>query len=130
MKKYISLEAEIIKLAQFQIELNQQGGPSENGWLFEHIMDIQDNILKGFGLADTPENEKLVHFDFIPTTLELKKAIAKLKSAATEYLLTNAKTDIQILRDAQADLIDLNCVLAELKIRRHIYTNFILEEIF
>jgi len=129
MAKHDFLEKTLIKLAKLQIHLNQKGGPSEDGQLFEQILSLQEDILKSFGLPISPNYEKLVWFKTVPTSNEIKERINQLHLAATEYLLSDAKSELQILREAQQSQSDTMYVLPELKITQHAYTKFVFDKI-
>ena len=115
----------MIQLTKLQISLEKKGGPSEDGELFDEILSIQGEILKSFGLPTSSENEKLLWFSRLPTGLEVENRIKLLHNTATEYLLSNARPDLQVLRDAQELEQDPYIVLPELKICTHIYTLFV-----
>lgn len=119
------LESTLTNLAELQIQLNKEGGPEVNGLLFEQILGYQNIILKRFGLPIRPDYEKMVYFNVMPTLSELNERIAQLQLAATEYLLAHAKTDIQILREAQEAQSDPMYVLPEIKVSTHTYTIFV-----
>ncbi len=121
MIKHDLLEPALTGLAKLQVDLDSQGGPSENGELFEQILEVQAGILKSFGLPGSPDYEKLVWFNSIPTAFELKERVSRLYSAATKYLLSNAKSELQILREAQENQSDPMHVLPELTITTHTY---------
>jgi len=123
------LQPALAGLANLQIILEEKGGPSADGQLFEQILGIQDNILKKFGLPISPDNEELLWFKSVPTDNEVGHRIDQLHSAATKYLLNNAKSDLQILRDAQQTKQDPMYVLPELKISTHNYTIFVYDKI-
>jgi hypothetical protein len=129
MTKQDFLEPALTSLAKLQIDLDKKGGPSEDGELFEKVLSVQDGILKSFGLPISPNYEELVWFKSVPTTNELKERVSRLYSAATRYLLSDAKSDIQILREAQENQSDPFYVLPELKITTHTYTIFVFNKI-
>jgi hypothetical protein len=129
MTKHDFLKLTLTRLAKLQIHSNKQGGPSENGQLFEQILEIQDRILKSFGLPCSPDHAKLLRFNSDPTELELKKKINQLCDAATNYLLRNAKSDFEVLLEAQENQRDPMYVLPELKIETHVYTIFVINKI-
>ena len=123
------LQPALIELSTLQIALDKKGGPSEDGQLFEQILELQDAILNSLGLPLTPDNEKLLHCKTIPSTTEVNRQIDLLIKTATAYLLTTAKTELQTLRDAQEHNLDPFFVLPELKIPTHAYTIFVYEKI-
>jgi hypothetical protein len=129
MANHDFLNSTLTGLAKLQIVLDKKGGPTEDGQLFEQILAIQDQILKNFGLPTTPDNEKFLFFESLPTDFEVENRIKLLHKTATEYLLSNAKSELQTLRDAQELNEDPFIVLPELKISTHIYTFFVYNEV-
>lgn len=129
MNKHNFLQPALTGLSKLQIALDKKGGPSEDGQLFEQILELQDGILKSFGLPKTPDNEKLLHFKTLLTDTEVNERIKLLHKTATEYLLSNAKPELKTLKDAQETKQDTFMVLPELKITTHSYTNFVYEKI-
>ena len=125
-----SLKSKLIRLANLRIDLDKKGGPQEDTELFEKILELQDGILMSFGLSLNPDNEKLLWLDKLPTDFELDEIINQLKTNATDYLLSDAKTELQILRDARELNQDASYLLPELKIRTHTYTIFLYEKVF
>lgn len=129
MENQTLLKPALIGLAKLQITLSQKGGPANDGNLFELIIDLQSRILKSFGLPETPENEKLLWFSAMPTDTEVENRIRQLHEAAVHHLTTNAKPDLQILREAQQENKDPFTFLPELNITTHIYMLFVYNEI-
>jgi len=129
MTKQNSFKPTLLEIAKLQIELKEKGGPTEDGTLFEEILNLQDSILKIFGLPGFPEYEKYISFDKFPSDMNLDKIILLLHGAAAAYLLSPIKSDLQYLRDAQDFKKDGFLVLPELKIATHIYTIFVYEKI-
>jgi hypothetical protein len=129
MTEHEFLKPALTGLAKLQIALDKQGGPSENGQLFEQILKLQDGILRSFGLPTTTDNEKLVWFSHLPTETELNERIQQLHKKAAEYLLGNTKTELQTLLEAQEQQKDPFEVLPELKITTHTYTIFVYNQI-
>lgn len=117
------------RLASLQMALEENGGPFHDGQLFEQILELQDEILKSYGLPSTPDNVQLLWFKAEPTASEINKRLKSLQDAATAYLLSNAQSELQTLRDAQKMQQDAFYVLPELKIKTHIYTLFVYDKI-
>lgn len=113
------------RLAELQISLKEKGGPAEDGRLFEHVLDLQDEILNHFGLPPTSENEEILWFSSHPSDAELQDRVKHLTTMATDYLSNNAISDLQLLRDAQQTKQDPMYVLPELKVTTHTYTVFV-----
>ena len=117
--------ASLKELATLQIALDKAGGPEADGKLFEDVLLLQDQILKKYGLPSTSDYQELIWFKTIPEDIEINERITHLNARATEYLLTNAKSEIQILREAQEFKYDPYIVLPELKLPTHVYTLFV-----
>ena len=116
-------------LSKLQITLNMNGGPPNNADCFEQILEIQDKILCSFGLPITPVYERILYFVTPPTDTEISNRILKLHQSAIDYLSSNAKSRIQILKEAQKLKQDAFYVLPELSIPTHTYTIFVYDEI-
>lgn len=116
-------------LAKLQVILEEEGGPEQDGELFEQILYYQDTILKRFGLPLKVEYERLIFFNAMPTDEEISDRINQLHQAATTYLLSSAKSDLNILREAKKLQLDSFAVLPELKIKIHIYPMFVYDYI-
>jgi hypothetical protein len=119
----------LMELALLQIELEEKGGPSEDGNLFEHLLSCEKKLLKTFGLPDSIDFLKIISFENVPGEIEITNRLEQLKEAATNYLLTDAKSEVNILQNAKAKQLDPFNVLPELNIRIHIYTIFIYDKI-
>ena len=129
MENHDFLKPALSALAKLQIALDMEGGPSGNGQLFEQLLDLQNGILKSFGLPETKENESLLSFTALPSDIELDERIKQLHETATEYLLSDAKPELEILREAQETEKSAFSVLPELKVSTHVYTIFVYEHI-
>jgi hypothetical protein len=64
-----------------------------------------------------------------PAIPKLSGRLNQIKEAATNFLLTDAKSEVDILHYAKANQLDPFNVLPELNIRIHIYTIFIYDKI-
>lgn len=122
-------KSSLTELALLQIELEEKGGPSEDGELFGLIIAREKIFLRSFGLPDTLDFLKLISFENVPGENELENRLMALKEAATCYLLTDARSEINILEDARTKQLDPFNVLPELNIKVHIYTIFIYDKI-
>lgn len=129
MNNHRYLNSTLAELAKLQIILAKKGGPNEDGQLFEEILALQDEILKGFGLPTTSENENIIWFSQPPTDEELNERANQLQKTATEYLLSDAKPDLQILIEGLEMDQDPFMVLPQLKIATHSYTFFVYNNI-
>ncbi len=124
-----ALEFLLKRLALLHVQLNDAGGPANNGHLFEEMLSMQDEALNSFGLPASPENTELLSFESIPTKLEMDKLITKLNAKATHYLLGKTSSDVTILKEACEAQKDGMYVLPEIKISTHVYTLFIYNKI-
>lgn len=124
-----SLKFEIAKLARLQIKLEEKGGPTEDGDLFEEILDTESDILTSFGLPEDSVYNNLIFFEVLPSELQILDIISKLHEAAKNYLLNDPLPDIQVLKNAQEHNQDVSSVLAELRVKNHSYTHFVFDEI-
>ena len=124
-----SLKFELAKLAKLQIKLEEKGGPTEDGDLFEETIHIEDKILKSFGLPEGFEYGYLISFEVIPSELEILNRIEELHKAAEIYLLDDPLSDAQVLKNAQEFNQSAFIVLPEIKIKNHSYTHFVFDEI-
>lgn len=122
------IELKLLAIAHLCVALEKAGGPEKDGNLFENLIDFEKDILKQFGLPLNPYYLNLVLFDTIPDKIEIKKRIDQLHKEAAEYLTASAKSDLQILQEAQATNGDPFSVLPELKITPHVYTIFLINK--
>jgi hypothetical protein len=129
MRTIEKIKSSLILLAQLHLTLNEKGGPSAEGQLFEQILDLQQEILDYFGLPPTPENEELLWFQSLPSERQIEDRIQELNTAATEYLSSNAISDLRLLRNAQQTKGNPMYVLPELKVPTHTYTLFVYNKI-
>jgi hypothetical protein len=119
------LESTLANLAELEIQLINEGGPEENGLLFEEILAYQEEILTSFGLPISPIYQDIVSFNTIPTASDIKEIITQLKIAAIDYLSANAKTDLHILQEAIEAKNNPMDVFPEIGIATHTYTTFV-----
>lgn len=116
-------------LAEIQLHIDSNGGPEENGELFEEYFRIRACILASFGLPDNDSFGKILFFKSLPTDKDIATIVNNLKQAATEYLLSPAKTETQILDEAIEQKLEPEKVLPEFGITSHLYTLFVYKEI-
>jgi len=112
-------------LAEIQLHIDSNGGPEENGELFEEYFRIRACILASFGLPDNDSFGKILFFKSLPTDKDIATIVNNLKQAATEYLLSPAKTETQILDEAIEQKLEPEKVLPEFGITSHLYTLFV-----
>lgn len=118
------------ELSKLQLFLNEQGGPENNGELFEVILEIQERFLENFSLpTNQPVYDSYLYFETPPTDNEIFDRLETLHKMAIEHISNEALTDIEKLQIAKEKNIDSLCVLAELSLPSHVYTIFVYEEI-
>ena len=123
--KKADTNSKLIALAERQMALRNKGGPSEDGSLFEEIIDNEIAILKRFGLPENPRHLEIVQFETLPDEIEINRRIELLKELATEYLMSEGTPDLKILKKALIFDYDVANILPELKILLHIYTIYV-----
>lgn len=112
-----------------QLTLYNKGDHISNSHLFERMTELQALILRCFGLPFTLRYEDIISFDHLPSDQEIENCIALLHKTATDYLLSEVKSEQQILREALALKKEPLKVLQELNIKTHTYTVFVYEYI-
>lgn len=125
MVNIVKLKKDFVTLVKMQIHIDNNGGPSENGALFEEYLVLREKILKRFGLPEIEDFAKIFTVDTQPSQLEIDERIKELHRVATDYLLSAAKSEHQILKDAQENRESPVNILPELGIETHSYTLFI-----
>lgn len=129
MEQYDKLKNAIRALAKIQLHIDSNGGPEENGELFEEYFQIRAKILASFGLPDSDNFGKILFVKSPPTDKEIENIINNLKKTATDHLLSPARTEAQILEEAIELKSDPEQVLPEYGITAHLYTLFVYKEI-
>jgi hypothetical protein len=114
-----------LELVKMQLQIDHNGGPEENGALFEEYLMLREKMLKRFGLPDKEGFAKILYVDNQPTELEIDDRVKVLHGVAADYLLSAAKSECQILKEAQDNRESPFEVLPELGIATHSYTIFI-----
>ena len=94
MENIIFLEQKIREISNFQLELENNGGVTKNGNLFEKIITLEDVILEKFGIPNTPIYNKILSFNKIPSVIDIKK---ELKDFPWKPKIIFPKTQNQIL---------------------------------
>jgi hypothetical protein len=123
------IHSDLILLASRQMELKILGGPSIAGNLFEETLNIKEKILAKFSIPACATYLNLLEFEDFPTEFEICHKINELHDLAAKYFLRKTKTDIQLLKEAQAFGLDPMDVLPVLNISTHIYTRFVYERV-
>lgn len=95
------IKQKIRQLAFYQNGLTRQEYPTTNSEVLEELFQTRSEILRSFGLPETPEYLGLLDFEDKPTDDEIESTLELLKSAATAYLLSTPIPDTQLLSEAQ-----------------------------
>jgi len=120
----------ILQLAKIDLEIDLNGGPAENSDLFEKSYILRSELLKHMGLPNSPKYAKLLCVESLPLEKELDNITHKLKKAATHYLLSPVKTNVEILLEAYRLRRKAVDVLPELGFKTHIYNIFLYDNCF
>ena len=123
------IKQKIRQLAFYQNGLTRQEYPTTNSEVLEELFQTRSEILKSFGLPETPEYLGLLDFEDKPTDDEIESTLDLLKSAATAYLLSTPIPDMQLLSEAQNLGIEAMEVLPLLHVSIHLYTLFVYQNI-
>lgn len=129
MEQQDNLKNAIRSLAKIQLHIENNGGPEENGELFGEYFHLRAKILASFGLPDSDSFRKILFVKSLPTDKDIDSIINNLKKTATEYLLSPAKTEAQILEEAIKEKLEPEQVLPKFGITIHLYTIFVYKEI-
>lgn len=129
MKQYDFLDLAILGLANLQVILEKKGGSEEDGSLFEEISLFEASILSKFGLPFSTRYQQILWFKSVPNEIEIEERIEQLHIAASQYLLSDVKSEPQILKEAQLNQQDPFLVLPKLKIKTTVYSIFVYEKI-
>jgi hypothetical protein len=129
MEQLDKLKEEIRDLAKIQLHTDSNVEPKENRVLIEEHSRIRAKVLAKFGLPNSDDFGKILFVKSLPTEKEVNTIINNLKKAATEYWLSPAKTEAQILEESIQNKLNPEQVFAELGITKHLYTIFVYNEI-
>jgi hypothetical protein len=109
-------------------ELQEKGGPEEDGELFEKALTLQEEILAQFGLPPA-DRYRQIFWKFTEagelTDKLLVQTEGKLKKAAEKHLSKPAQTDLEVLTKAKKKKLDPFDVLPELGHPTHDYTFYL-----
>ncbi len=123
-----NLEIAIKRLMEHQLQLrNKKDNGSEE---LVSVFDMQSEILRRFGLPKSSENMELLVFDTLLSDVEITKRVREISDKANKYLLSDVKTDLQLLLDAKESNLEAWKILPELKVSNHRYTHFLYYEKF
>ncbi|MBK7958762.1 MAG: hypothetical protein IPK03_12050 [Bacteroidetes bacterium] len=124
-----SILQEIKTIIDMGLQLDKTGGPEGNYKDFENYLDHVDELLTRFGLPNSSKYVNILSPVHFKEGYQLEAVLEKLEDTAGTYLLSNAKSEPQLLKDAIRFKIDAFDLLPELKISTHTYTLFVYEEI-
>jgi hypothetical protein len=119
----------IAEIAKLDVSLDKKGGPGKSGKLFETILAKQGEVLDEFSLPHTPYYQHLLSFDSIPWDNEVDELIKLLHNEARKQKDKSPKTELEILIDAQKTNRDPMFILPQLKIKTHVYTLYVYNNI-
>ena len=105
--------------------LDKKGGPEKDGKLFEKLINLEDEILKKFGLPSIHEYSEVLWNLKINSESDLEKAITLLVKKAKTYLSKPVVNLIELINNAKAQKIDAYDFLKEIGILTHEYTIWI-----
>ncbi len=124
-----SILQEIQTIINLGLQLDKNGGPESSCEDFENYLDQVDELLTRFGLPNSSKYVNILSPVHFKEGYQVEAVLAQLEDAAGTYLLSNAKSEPQLLKDAIRFKIDAFDLLPELKIITHTYTIFVYEEI-
>ncbi len=124
-----SILQEIKTIIDMGLQLDKNGGPEGNYKDFENYLDQVDELLTRFGLPNSSKYVNILSPVHFKEGYQLEAVLEKLEDTAGTYLLSNAKSEPQLLKDAIRFKIDAFDLLPELKISTNTYTLFVYEEI-
>lgn len=129
MNESAMLVEAVVALSKMNQELEDAGGPESEGDLFEEYLAARVDILEKFGLPETEEFLFLLASGDVFTDAEAEEVVAELHQAATRYLLSPVRREVQVLEDAKAEQSNPFNVLLEIGVITHTYTLFVYESI-
>lgn len=117
-------------LLEFSIktkELESLGGPEKSGPLFEEILNIQDHILKKFGLPSSHKYCQILwnYTNHHQNKKSLERCIETLKSVAADYLFGPPQEKVEILIEATLQKEEPENLFPELGYPVHDYFIFL-----
>jgi len=96
--------------------LEKKGGPEKNGKLFERVFNLEDEILKKFGLPSIHEYSEVLWNLKINSESDIEKAITLLAKKAKTYLSKPVVNLITLINNAKAQKIEAYDFLKEIGI--------------
>lgn len=126
------LESELLLYWIQYRELEEKGGPEEDGDLFEEVMGREEELLQAFGLPSAQKYTEILwklaeKKSCTPKTVQ--KTIEKLQQAAKLFHEKPVKPNLELLKEAQEDKPGAFNLLPELGFTTHIYTIFLYEDL-
>ena len=129
MNESATLVEAVVALSQMNQQLEDAGGPEAEGNLFEEYLTARVDILEKFGLPETEDFLFLLASADVLTVSEAEDVVAALHQAATSYLLSPVRREVQVLEDAKVEQSNPFNVLPEIGVITHTYTLFVYESI-
>lgn len=105
--------------------LEKKGGPEKNGKLFERVFNLEDEILKKFGLPSIHEYSEVLWNLKVNSESDIEKAITLLAKKAKTYLSKPVVNLIALINNAKAQKVEAYDFLKEIGISTHEYTIWI-----
>ena len=127
MNKSAAVVEAVVALSKMNQQLEDAGGPEAEGELFEQYLAARVDILEKFGLPETEEFLFLLASGDVLTNADAEEVVADLHQAATSYLLSPVRREVQVLEDAKAAQSNPFNVLPEIGVITHTYTLFVYE---
>lgn len=122
------LKESIVKLVKAHLILSDNSIEIE-GKVFDEYFQLRKEVLESFGLPNSDKYGKLLFITHEPNEIEIETMVKEFNNAATEYLLAPIKSDLKYLEEGVLLNLEADEILSELGINRHIYTNFVYNEI-
>lgn len=129
MNQSATLVEAVVALSKMNQVLEDAGGPEAEGDMFEEYLAARVDILEKFGLPETEEFLFLLASGDVFTDAEAEEVVAELHQAATKYLLSPVRREVQVLEDAKVEQSNPFNVLPEIGVITHTYTLFVYEAI-
>lgn len=129
MNESAALVGAVVALSKMNQQLEEAGGPEAKGDLFEEYLAARVDILEKFGLPETEEFLFILASGGVLTDAEAEEVVQELHQAATSYLLSPVRREVQVLEDAKAEQSNPFNVLPEIGVITHTYTIFVYDAI-
>lgn len=129
MEKEYFLNDAIKDLAKVQLSCDTTKDHSENAELLDLYCYLRGKILEHFGLPNTIEFGRCLAVEELPNDKDVEVIIERLHQEAVDFFSAPIKTETEVLKEAVINKRNSEEVLSELGITRHIYTEFVYDEI-